>query len=294
VPTAQAESLFPWSNIKQLMDSGSTEQLIIGVNTASGLLKKITGILERLDENPAVQEIVDDAVNLQKRTNARGAVVGVVGSTGSGKSSVINAVLDEECLVPTNAMRACTAAITEITWNHDEDPARLYKAEVEFIKSEEWEHELRILFNDLYDQSGHALGDMTDPDSQAGITLAKVKAVYPNLKDSDLLQGAGIVNDLVKNEKVNDVLGLTMCLHAETAPALQQQLQPYIDSKEKKRGDQASQDDETTMSTWPLVKVVRVYTKANVLQSGLVLVDLVSHRLPSRPCIAQVMGLHIS
>lgn len=50
-------------------------------------------------------------------------IVGVVGETGGGKSSIINnAMLDEERLVPTNCMRACTAVVTEISDNFSSDP----------------------------------------------------------------------------------------------------------------------------------------------------------------------------
>lgn len=275
---SQADSLFQWTHTKHLIAKGSTEQLIDGVATASSLLTEFETILHSFGDNPDVLDLADAIQNLQTRANPRGAVVGVVGSTGAGKSSVINAVLDEECLVPTNSMRACTAVITEISWNSDEDPAKQYKAEIEFIKAEDWEQELRVLFSDLVDLTGQTPEDLANPDSPAGITLAKVRAVYPGLSDDDFLQGADIVDNLVQDPKVNDVLGVTICLHAVSAPAILEQLQPFIASKEKNREDQPPedrQDDETTMSTWPLVKVVRIYTKASVLRTGLVLVDLV-------------------
>ena len=272
---SQADSLLVWTQLKNLIVNGSTEQLMSGVATASGLLAEIETSLRRFGDHPEVLDLVNGIQNLQQRSQPRGAVVGVVGSTGAGKSSVINAVLDEECLVPTNAMRACTAAITEISWNKDEDPAQEYKAEVEFIKAEDWAEELRIMFNDLVDLNGQTPEDMANPDSQAGITLAKVRAVYPHLDEQAFLRGNAIVDDLVREEKVLQVLGATKSLQAESAAVLLEQLQPFIDSKEKDRADQASQDEKTTMSTWPLVKVVRIYTKAPVLRSGLVLVDLV-------------------
>lgn len=44
--------------------------------------------------------------------------IGIVGSTGAGKSSLINAIIDEENLLSTNCMRASTAVATEIAYNY--------------------------------------------------------------------------------------------------------------------------------------------------------------------------------
>ena len=69
-------------------------------------------------------------------------IIGVVGNTGAGKSSVINAMLEEERLDPTNCMRACTAVVTEISWNSSEDESARYRAEVDFIDHSDWEKDL--------------------------------------------------------------------------------------------------------------------------------------------------------
>ena len=45
---------------------------------------------------------------------ADGMPYALKGDTGSGKSSILNAVLGEVCILPTNGMRACTAAIIEM------------------------------------------------------------------------------------------------------------------------------------------------------------------------------------
>ena len=46
-------------------------------------------------------------------------------------------MLDEERLVPTNCMRACTAVVTEISYNDSKNDFQRYRAEIEFIKPEE-------------------------------------------------------------------------------------------------------------------------------------------------------------
>jgi ATPase subunit of ABC transporter with duplicated ATPase domains len=81
-------------------------------------------------------------------------IIGVVGNTGAGKSSVINAMLEEERLVPTNCMRACTAVVTELSYNSSEDENEKYRAEIAFIQAADWEHDLRISLTELIDGNG--------------------------------------------------------------------------------------------------------------------------------------------
>ena len=72
----------------------------------------------------------------------------------AGKSSVINAMLEEERLVPTNCMRACTAVVTEMSWNSSEDESEKYRGAIEFINYSDWEKDLRISLTELIDGSG--------------------------------------------------------------------------------------------------------------------------------------------
>ena len=52
-------------------------------------------------------------------------------------------MLEEERVVPTNCMRACTAVVTEISYNYEEEP---YRAQIEVISLADWEMELKVLF----------------------------------------------------------------------------------------------------------------------------------------------------
>ncbi|KAB5577792.1 Dynamin family-domain-containing protein [Coniochaeta sp. 2T2.1] len=193
-------------------------------------------------------------------------IIGVVGSTGAGKSSVINAVLDEERLLPTSCLSACTASATEVSYNYSDDPAQLYRAEIEFITLDEWLKELDGLFNDLLDSSGKVVMESSNAETDAGQALAKIRAVYPKLTNEMIERSdpESLANDPV----VRHALGTTRNFQATAARILYRKVQNYVASKEKSAA--ASQN----MEFWPLIKVVRIYTKAAELSTGAVIVDL--------------------
>lgn len=52
----------------------------------------------------------------------------------AGKSSLLNALLEEQDILPTNGMRACTACVVEVSHS----PLRHYQGTVEFMKPQQW------------------------------------------------------------------------------------------------------------------------------------------------------------
>jgi hypothetical protein len=49
---------------------------------------------------------------------------------------------------------ACTAVVTEMSWNSSEDENAKYRANIEFIQAADWEKDLRILLTELIDNNG--------------------------------------------------------------------------------------------------------------------------------------------
>ncbi|KAI3323344.1 hypothetical protein HD806DRAFT_496329 [Xylariaceae sp. AK1471] len=258
--------------LERLCTKNALEVLETSVSVATQLLDQLQDALST-HRNPDVDAWIKTITDLRMRTVPTRTVVGVVGNTGAGKSSIINALLDEERLLPTNCLRACTASPTEISFNYSDDPQELYRAEIEFISSEDWIRELQVLFSDLLDGSGQVSREATNTDSDAGIAYAKVKAVYPQ-KTREMIAQAN-PRDLANEPAVRGILGSTKILKEAAAKELYRRMQHYVDSKEKSTGpaDHRKRVD-VPMEYWPLIKVVRIFTKANALSTGAVIVDL--------------------
>jgi hypothetical protein len=253
------------------------ELLEAGVSQALKVLDALRdSFVQHAKSSPEATAWIQTIDKLKQQSEQKRTVVGVVGNTGAGKSSVINAMLDEERLVPTNCMRACTAVVTEMSWNPSQDPDSKYRAEIEFISAADWEKELSSLLNDFVSDTGTALRETSDPNSDAGIAWAKFQAVYPK-KTKEMLAGSSVA-ELMKERSVLNILGTTRNINQARPNPFYNELQRYVDSKEKATGKKRDKDKKektpVQMEFWPLIKVVKIYTKSPALSTGAVIVDL--------------------
>lgn len=263
--------------LAQLTNEEAPERLEAAVQAGLKVLSSLEVPLKEMPANEDTRAWLEQIGKVKEAAIKTRTVVGVVGNTGAGKSSVINAMLDEERLVPTNCMRACTAVVTELSYNYSENPATRYRAEIEFIKPEEWRKELTVLFREIFDESGQVSKDVYSADSEAGIAYAKVRAVYHKLTKDDLTRTS--VEKLMRNKKVQSLLGNSKTFCTSEARPFYDKLQLYVDSKEKgtekldKNGNVAN-NQPRPFESWPLIKVVKIYTKSPALSTGAVIVDL--------------------
>jgi hypothetical protein len=112
-PASQEEIQPTDRSIRELIAQNDPRLLEAGVAQALEVLQSLKLRFSQHTSRDAVAwtEAIDKLIPHAQRKRT---IVGVVGNTGAGKSSVINAMLDEERLVPTNCMRACTAVVTEM------------------------------------------------------------------------------------------------------------------------------------------------------------------------------------
>ncbi|CZR53080.1 uncharacterized protein PAC_02958 [Phialocephala subalpina] len=171
-------------------------------------------------------------------------LVGVLGYTGSGKSSLINAL----------HIRCCGDRR-----NISDDPSEAFKAEVEFVTAEDWDDEFEILANDIKNSPTAELG------TEASLGLAKLSAVYPGIPINRIVESTPTGLELERD--LSHVLGQSITIKESTASKFSEAINAYIDSSNKGTGA-----DE--FAYWPLVRLVKVYIKSDLLKNGLVLVDL--------------------
>jgi hypothetical protein len=261
--------------LRTLAQDELPERLEAAVKTGVDMLARLREPLEQKPDLSDAQNWLDQIENVRKEAVKSRTIVGVVGNTGAGKSSVINAMLDEERLVPTNCMRACTAVVTEMSYNYSNVENARYRAEIEFIQAEEWEKELDVLFQEVFDDSGHLVREAYNGDTQAGIAYAKIRGVYH--KHTNEMLSKATVDSLMKVKMVEKVLGTTRRIQTKLPTEFYKQLQQYVDSVETvkldKNGNKAT-NQKREFQYWPLIKVVKIYTKADALSKGSVIVDL--------------------
>ncbi|WAR13087.1 SLIP-like protein [Mya arenaria] len=179
------------------------------------------------------------------REQAWRTVIAVVGNTGEGKSSLMNAVLDHGNVLPTSGLRACTAVVVEVDQN---TTSNSFEADIELLQSKEWFDELQILLKELQDD--------TNKKNDASASYCKVKAVYGRIGSFEILSE---ITD------VTNMLGSIIHIQENDPEEFRLQIEKYI----------ANLDSRTGGQYWPIVKHVRLrMPHCDVCSSGTTLVDL--------------------
>ncbi|PKY04225.1 hypothetical protein P168DRAFT_318570 [Aspergillus campestris IBT 28561] len=215
----------------------------------------------------------DEATRITTLATPPKVYIAVTGNTGTGKSSLINALTDEERILTTNCMRAATAVAIEIAYNADSTVR--YRAEIEFVSAAEWERELVALKQALRAEADAVAVGQVASDSEAAVALDKIRAVYPRLRTAgDVLDVE--VGELMALPALRGRLGGRVVLEEDDVKLFSKKLRAYIDSRAegKKKSPGKGEKEADEGGIWPLIRVVRVFLKSAVLATGAVLVDL--------------------
>ena len=157
------------------------------------ILSQLSGLIQTSPDNLATEDRKKQWVRTAQLLGERElppTVIGVLGSTGVGKSSLLNALLGESQILPTSGSRGCTAAVVELQYNaalaaastRDKPRARVYVGCVEFMKMADWHMELRALVDECCTNDSESTVYMRKPEKgvneMACDAWEKIEQVY--------------------------------------------------------------------------------------------------------------------
>ncbi|KAJ8287447.1 hypothetical protein COCON_G00001060 [Conger conger] len=206
--------------------------------------------------NSFLEDLKEKISSLKDYNHEEKIYIGFFGKTGAGKSSLINAIVEESQLLPSGSMHACTSVFVHVQANTESSK---YKADIEFISAEDWKSELHFLQDSLKNENDQQNTMAEKDDEIAEMAREKITAIYgeEGLKKD--------YSELVGAREVPVILGTgTKTLTFDTAKELSEGIGCYIRS-----------DKKSEQQFWPLVKRVTIsLPKSPALLEGIVLVDL--------------------
>ncbi|KAK0629060.1 hypothetical protein B0T17DRAFT_574379 [Bombardia bombarda] len=236
-----------------------------------------------------IYALAEEADELRKKHDEFEILIGVAGATGAGKTSLLNALLQQPELLPSGDMRAATASVCRVAFNHDNRPDHKFRAEVVWRSKEDVEKELGNVFSavqerkELYEQEFEDEEQRCAAIEEVTQTIAddigKICTVF-EVEESDI-ENMELTPEsiLERNNELLQRLGTTLTISSAEPEQFSQDVKPYLDSTATEEG----------YTVWPLIDEVKLFVKADVLKHGIILVDLpgLSDDVGARSAVAE-------
>ncbi|XP_035287859.1 nuclear GTPase SLIP-GC-like isoform X2 [Anguilla anguilla] len=249
-------------NYGQSVFSSETEKLLStcedaledGKQAISEVYTKLKNVTARERQSMQFLEDLKKKISdLKENVQKEKIYIGLFGKTGAGKSSLINALVNENHLLPSGSMHACTSVFIHVQANTDSSK---YKADIEFINPEDWKSELQFQVELLEKENKQKTAE---DDEMVKMAREKITAIYGKVgleKSYSELVGATEFPEIPRTCRKT--------MQFDKAQELSRSIGCYIRS-----------DKKTEQQLWPLVKQVTIsLPQSPALLEGIVLVDL--------------------
>ncbi|XP_064157797.1 nuclear GTPase SLIP-GC-like isoform X2 [Anguilla rostrata] len=254
-------------NKRQPVFSSEMEELLLtckdaiedGKQAMSQVYTKLKNVTSRERQSMQfLENLIKKISDLKEYDQKEKIYIGLFGKTGAGKSSLINAIINENQLLPSALLRACTSVLVEVQANTESSK---YIADIEFISPEDWKSELQCLVELLKNENDqqNTSEEATEDDEMVEMAREKITAIYGKVgleKSYSELVGAKEFPEIPCTGRKT--------MNFDTAEELSGSIECYIRS-----------DKNAAQQFWPLVKRVTIsLPQSPALLEGIVLVDL--------------------
>ncbi|XP_077008996.1 nuclear GTPase SLIP-GC isoform X1 [Tamandua tetradactyla] len=219
-----------------------------------------------LDDNipSGVKYLINRLLALIEKPSLDPIYIGLLGSTGAGKSSLINAIIQQAMFLPVSGESICTSCIVQVSTSCCDQ----YEAKIHLLSDQEWKEELRNLTRLLRgtENVDREEEDAWDKDDAVEEAIWKLQMFYGKGAESQNYE------ELLRAKPKGKIPpSRIITLKAEEAGELSVKLDPYI--RTQRRGDCNGESAKTHI--WPLIKHVEVtLPKSELIPEGVVLVDI--------------------
>ena len=242
------------------------------ITTAAAIARKIAQILDQCPQpEDTIKALKQDAINLSSYRSPPTRVVGLIGHSGQGKSSLINSLLDVEDLALTGENgSAVTAFVTEYRDRKESQTSR-FLIEARCLTTAEIDEQLEAFLRDYQQPFITPSNELTAEEfSKLEQNSESAEQVFETafsgfddfnvdkLRHQDFQAALSVLQAHAKQLRWPPGMknGEWSC-NAETTEECHASLKPFMDN-----------------GTWPFITSMSVHLDSRVLRSGIILADL--------------------
>ncbi|XP_053896071.1 nuclear GTPase SLIP-GC-like [Malaclemys terrapin pileata] len=230
--------------------------------------EKLTNSLSQDNISDEIKYLKNRLLTLKEKSSLDPIYIGLFGSTGAGKSSLFNAIIEQQFFLPVSGSQACTSCIVQVSSSRSKN----YEAKIHLLSLQEWKEELKNLV-ELVRKPGEEEEEEEEGkgEDDVGEAVQKLQALYGRDAEKrpyeDLLRAKPLVN-----------IPPAKCIRLEGAQAkeLSDKLDPYVRCQSDKDEEEAALEEEKAkMRLWPLIKYMEVtIPKSDMIPEGVVFMDI--------------------
>ncbi|XP_011542828.1 nuclear GTPase SLIP-GC isoform X4 [Homo sapiens] len=210
-----------------------------------------------------VKYLINRLLALIEKPTVDPIYIALFGSTGAGKSSLINAIIQQAMFLPVSGESICTSCIVQVS----SGCCVQYEAKIHLLSDQEWREELKNLTKLLHrtEELSREEADAWNRDEAVEEATWKLQMIYGNGAESKNYE------ELLRAKPKRKIpTSRVITLKAEEAEELSIKLDPYIRTQRRDWDGEAAE-----MRIWPLIKHVEVtLPKSDLIPEGVVLVDI--------------------